>query len=173
MQNSFLNWKMAVEFHGHACPGLAYGVRASEIGLELLNCQRSGDEEILAIVETDACSVDGIQVVAGCTFGKGNLIFRDFGKQAFTFARRDNGEAVRMVMKRVNIEDRQEKIKFILEGPQEEICTVQRVKVQLPEKAKIFNSIRCEECGESFMESRGRLQDGKIVCLSCFQEYKR
>ena len=50
-------------------------------------------------MENDSCAVDAIQVVTGCTFGKGNLIFFDFGKQSYTFASRDSGEAVRVSMK--------------------------------------------------------------------------
>lgn len=173
MQNNLSNWEKAINFHGHACPGLAYGVRASEIALEKLASERAKDEELVAIVETDACSVDGIQVITGCTLGKGNLIFKDIGKQAFTFALRKSEKAIRIVMQRVNIEDRKEKIKYILEGPEQEVCKVQWVDAKIPEKARIFNSVRCEKCGEMFMESRGRLEEGRVVCLSCFREYSR
>jgi len=34
---------------------------------------RAEDEEIVAVVETDACGADAIQVRTGCTFGKGNF----------------------------------------------------------------------------------------------------
>ena len=42
---------------------------------------RAADEEIVAVVETDMCGVDAIQFLTGCTFGKGNLIHRDWGKK--------------------------------------------------------------------------------------------
>ncbi len=58
------------QFHGHMCPGLAMGIRAAEIALERIG-PHAGDEEVVAIVETDMCGVDGIQVLTGCTFGKG------------------------------------------------------------------------------------------------------
>ena len=38
-----------------------------------LDSIRAEDEEIVAIVENDACGVDALQCVSGCTFGKGNL----------------------------------------------------------------------------------------------------
>ena len=44
-----------------------------------LDSIHAADEEIVAIVENDACGVDALQCVTGCTFGKGNLIFRDYG----------------------------------------------------------------------------------------------
>ena len=93
------DWEKAAEFHGHICPGLATGYRASLAGLRELDSLRAPDEEIVAIVETDACGADAVQVLTGCTFGKGNLIFHDFGKSTFTFACRDSGKAVRISVK--------------------------------------------------------------------------
>ncbi len=86
----------AVDFHGHLCPGLLIGFRAALLGLKTLDGKRSEDEELVAIVENDSCAVDGIQSVTGCTFGKGNLIFRDYGKQVFTLADRSNGRGIRL-----------------------------------------------------------------------------
>jgi formylmethanofuran dehydrogenase subunit E len=67
------------EFHGHTCPGLAIGYRVSRYALEALG-GRSEDEELVAVVENDSCAVDAVQVMTGCTFGKGNLIFHDYGR---------------------------------------------------------------------------------------------
>ena len=58
---------------------------------------RAEDEEVVAMVETDMCAVDGIQSLTGCTFGKGNLLYKDHGKLAFTFYRRSDGKGVRLV----------------------------------------------------------------------------
>jgi formylmethanofuran dehydrogenase subunit E len=84
-----------IAFHGHSCPGLAIGIRAAELALEEIG--RASDEEIVAVVETDMCAVDAIQYLTGCTFGKGNLIHKDYGKNAFTFYRRSDGKAIRLV----------------------------------------------------------------------------
>ena len=62
---------MAVEFHGHLCPGLTIGYLAAKVGLERLGIGRAEDEELIAIVENDSCAVDAVQVLTGCTFGKG------------------------------------------------------------------------------------------------------
>jgi formylmethanofuran dehydrogenase subunit E len=86
-----------MEFHGHWCPGLAIGIRAAEWALKEMG--KSPDEEIVAVVETDMCGVDAIQYLTGCTFGKGNLIHKDYGKNAFTFYRRRDGKAVRLVLR--------------------------------------------------------------------------
>ena len=75
--------KKTIDFHGHWCPGLAIGIRAAEWALKEMG--KAPDEEIVAVVETDMCGVDAIQSLTGCTFGKGNLIHKDYGKSAFTF----------------------------------------------------------------------------------------
>jgi formylmethanofuran dehydrogenase subunit E len=55
----------------------------------------TGMEHVLAIVETNNCFSDGVQVVTGCTFGNNALIYRDYGKTAFTLLKRD-GEGIRI-----------------------------------------------------------------------------
>jgi len=87
------------KFHGHVCPGLTIGYMAAKAGMEELCLNRDIDEELVTIVENDACGVDAVQVITGCTLGKGNLVYKDYGKQAFTFISRDKGKAVRVVLK--------------------------------------------------------------------------
>ena len=106
--------------------------------LEHLEIDRARDEELIAIVENDSCSVDAVQFLAGTTFGKGNLIFRDFGKQVFTFARRDGQSAVRISRKpempnapaAPTPESRQEKIEYILNTFLEDLFEVQDVEIR-------------------------------------------
>ena len=75
----------AIQFHGHLCPGLALGYRVAKAALRELGADRPHDEELVAIVENDSCAADAVQYITGCTFGKGNLIFSDFGKHVYTF----------------------------------------------------------------------------------------
>ena len=75
----------AVAFHGHACPGLAIGYRVARAAMARLESDRPADEELVAVVQNDSCAVDAVQLVCGCTFGKGNLVFLDHGKHAYTF----------------------------------------------------------------------------------------
>ena len=91
--------KKAGEFHGHFCPYVALGVRAGYLALQVLGIEQNlGMEEVIAIVETNNCFSDGIQVVTGCTFANNALIYRDLGKTAVTVARRD-GKAVRVAVR--------------------------------------------------------------------------
>ena len=86
----------AGSLHGHLCPGLALGVIAGAYGMKEFGLNNDGMEELLAIVETNNCFTDGIQYVSGCTLGNNALIYRDFGKTAVTFTRRD-GHGLRLV----------------------------------------------------------------------------
>jgi len=170
-------WQKTIAFHGHACPGLATGFRAATLALAELGVSRSEDEELIAVVETDACSVDAIQVVAGCSLGKGNLIYKNHGKQAFTIANRRTGQGVRVYVDSsklsVPADDRAAKIQALLTAPAEEFCTVHRVSLPLPEEARIFPSVTCAQCGERLAEPRARLQDGQILCRACYRPYHR
>jgi len=96
VESKIIPFSEVTKFHGHVCPGSAIGYRAAEIAIKKLSSSRAEDEEFLAIVENDSCSVDAIQVVTGCTFGKGNLIFKDYGKNVYTFVNRKTGESIRL-----------------------------------------------------------------------------
>ena len=185
-------FKKAAEFHGHVCPGLALGYRVAKYAKE--HYPRSKDEELVAIVENKSCSVDAIQNVLGCTFGKGNLIAKDFGKQVFTFYSRDQNKAMRIYFKGNVFEGldkfrqksvtgelsekehqefaamREQAIQKILAAPDEELLSVTEVDIPAPEKARIYPTLRCQECGEGFMEVLGRMANGKVVCKSCYEK---
>jgi len=89
--------RKAAEIHGHFCSYLAYGVKAGYIAVKELGIGSTGMEEAVAIVETNNCFSDGVQIVTGCTFGNNGLIYRDVGKTAVTVAKRD-GTAIRIVL---------------------------------------------------------------------------
>jgi len=171
-----------IAFHGHICPGLAIGYRATMAGLERLGVERAEDEELIAIVENDSCSVDAAQFLAGATFGKGNFFFRDYGKQVFTFARRDDSHSVRVSLKPDRMGPppaeksspaekgaawRQERIDFILDSPLEDLFTISEVEIELPPPASIRRSLICESCGEPVMETRTVNKNEKIICRDC------
>jgi len=170
-------WKEVVDFHGHECPGLAIGYRAAVTALEKLGVNKAKDEELVAIVETDACSVDAIQVLAGCSIGKGNLLYKNHGKQAFTIGNRKTGKAVRVYVDPsklpVDREDRAARMKMILKAPEEDFCKVEFVELPLPEEARIFLSVECESCGEKLSEARAKLEGGKTLCRACYKPYHR
>ncbi|MDR3357166.1 MAG: FmdE family protein [Spirochaetaceae bacterium] len=168
-------WERSVEFHGHSCPGLAIGYKAAVYARELLGLGFSQDEEFVCVTETDACGVDAISVVLGCSVGKGNLLFKLRGKQAFSFFNRNTGKSVRLVTREAqrNGRSREEAQRGILAAPCGEMFDVKTPSFGLPENARVFNSFVCECCGEKTAENYLRFEDGKKVCLDCFSSYSR
>ncbi len=188
------DFKRCVDFHGHICPGLSIGYKAALEGMQRLNEDRSPDEEIVAIVETDACSADAVQVLTGCTFGKGNFFHKDYGKMALTLFSRNSGKGVRVSMrpnmmtpnaehtallqKIVNgdaTETERERFyelhlkrsREILETPTEQLFNIKSVQMEPPQRARMEPSELCEICGEPAMRTKLELVDNKKVCRGC------
>lgn len=169
-------WKKCVEFHGHECPGLAIGFRACEIAKEKMDLTFAPDEELVCITENDACGVDAVQVITGCTIGKGNLIYRDTGKMAFSFFSRRTGESLRVIVKNNDKDEkrtRDERKIHILEDPWGDIFEVKRPHYNLPEKARLFNTVICDKCHEGVAEQKITMNNGKLLCPDCVQAYTR
>ena len=182
--------------HGHFCPGSAMGVKAAARAVKELGSRATGMEEVVAIVETNNCFADGVQMVTGCSLGNNGLIYRDFGKMAVTLARR-SGEAVRLatrpegnpvqrhpeaaalfkkvVTDRNGTPEEDERLRKLwieisfemMDIPDEEMFTIRHLNIEVPSYAKIYGSAVCSVCGESIMEPRARLKDGQPICLGC------
>jgi formylmethanofuran dehydrogenase subunit E len=188
------DFKKCERFHGHVCPGLAIGYHASKAALSWLEENRSADEEIVAIVENDACCVDAIQVLTGCTFGKGNFIFKDHGKMVFTFFSRNTGNGVRISMKpgvlhpderhpmlrekvvegTATDKEREEfeklhlqRTKDILNQSFKDLFVIENTNARMPSTARIELSEICPLCGEPVMPSKMEFAGGQKICRSC------
>jgi formylmethanofuran dehydrogenase subunit E len=185
--------EQAIRFHGHSCPGLAIGMRVAELALS--EFAHAEDEEVVAVVETDMCAVDAVQFLTGCTFGKGNLLHLDYGKNAFSFFRRSDGKRLRISVKPelfqveddvvalqkkaarsdLNAEEkvrldraRKARIEKIMEAELKNLFEVKPHGGPVPQRARILESLVCESCGERTMESRTRRFMGKSLCIPCF-----
>jgi len=167
-------WEQAVRFHGHTCGGLALGVRAAMEAQLRFQIERATDEEIVCVTENDACGVDGIQAVLGCTLGKGNLLYHGTGKFAFNFFNRRTGDSFRLMAKdKPQDLHGTEYIDYVLTAPIGDVFKVEPPHIELPEPAKSLKSIPCAVCGEPAPENKMRLMDGKPVCLDCYEDYHR
>ncbi len=191
------DWRRCTEFHGHSCPGLALGYIAARAAMAWLNSRRSPDEELVAIVETDACGVDAIQVLTGCTFGKGNLIHRDYGKMCFTFLSRATGRGLRLALKEKamapgprqqellakagekGLGDDEElelarlgtrRIEDILNAGAEALFQYKEVEEEMPAKARIAPAKPCAQCGEPTMEGKLAFFAGQWLCRACLTD---
>lgn len=187
-----------VEFHGHICPGLIYGYLVAKEAMRLMELRRAVDEEVVAICENDSCAVDAFQVLLGTTPGKGNLIIKDFGKNAYTILTRSERKAYRFARK-----DRYEyrgkaksafdrldsaiaagtaseddhrhmkrlKVEDLLMRPFEEVFTTTEAPFDEPHYAPLERSEPCDMCGDMTMATKMvRLTGGQRVCIPCSQK---
>ena len=187
------DFKECIEFHGHVCPGLAIGYAAVKAGKNALNLKTSEDEEIVAIVENDSCAVDAVQELLGCTFGKGNLIFRDWGKQVYTFFNRNTGKAVRVALKgetplrsemrklRQKIDSnmataeeiaefkqiRNKSINLLINSDPADIFEIKEIDSKAPPEAQIVQTKASSSCGEHAMVSRMDRMGNDLICKQC------
>lgn len=167
-------WDACVAFHGHACGGLTIGYKAAVYAMELLGLTRAEDEAVVCIAENDACGVDAIQVILGCTVGKGNLLFHLRGKQAFSFYERNSGRSVRLVLKPTpDFPDKERKFRYLQDTPAAALFDKKETVLSLPERTRLFVSKPCSCCGELTAESMLRLENGQLVCLDCSHPYRR
>jgi len=164
----------AVAFHGHVCPGLLFGYKAALLAAKLLELGFSSNEQVVCISENDACGVDAIQVMLGCSVGKGNLLFHMRGKQAFSFYNRRTGKSVRLMLKDTPEEiSKGEMLKYYTDLEPEDMFDAKKTVLALPEKAKIFDSFKCDRCGEKTGANWIRISGGKKYCLDCAGIYDR
>jgi formylmethanofuran dehydrogenase subunit E len=186
------DFQRCVEFHRHVCPGLAIGYGAVKAALRSLDLPPSMDEEIVTIVENDSCAVDAIQVLLGCTFGKGNLVFRNWGKQVYTFLQRKANTGVRVSFigpmpghderkilrqkiaagtatptdERRLLELRDEAIKHLISGS-EELFSITHAGSDLPPATVPVITEPCPVCGEYTVVGRMISKEGQLLCAEC------
>ena len=186
-----------VAFHGHICPGLIYGYLVAKEAMKLMNLERATDEEIVAICDNDSCAVDALQVLLGTSTGKGNLIIRDFGKNAYTVLSRSGQKSYRFVRKvryeyqgkekstfdrldaatakgMASEDDRRYmkllKVEDLLGRYFDEIFTTTEIPFDEPLYAPLERSEPCAICGEMTMASKMvGVNDGR-VCIPCSQK---
>jgi formylmethanofuran dehydrogenase subunit E len=160
-----------VEFHGHLCPGLVIGYRAALLAAEALQVSGSGDEELVLVAENDSCSVDAFQALLSTTFGKGNLVFLDHGKQVFTLGDRSAARAVRVALRYDAFDGaeltRDRRIELLLSLPATRLFHLNHVQLDLPEPARIHETLRCARCDEGVMSTRTQSIEGRTYCLPC------
>jgi formylmethanofuran dehydrogenase subunit E len=187
-----------VQFHGHTCPGLAIGFQAAISLMKRLDVRKAPDEELLAIVETDACGADAIQVMTGCTFGKGNFIFKNYGKHAFSLMDRGKRRGFRVCLlpdvfgsnpeylslsKKVQRDEasakeaerfrqlQRERVQKVLEADPESLFKIEEISPDIPAKARVTESGICDFCGEPTKIDLLRSMKGKKICISCSHQH--
>lgn len=185
------------KLHGHKCPAMPLGLRAGAAAMNALGVERSKDKQLIALVELgDAhcshCFADGIQVITGCTFGKGNIRQLGYGKFGLTLIDVAGSRAIRVVPK-AEVQMGTKKTEFfrnyrekgipaskvppgvvepliekVMTMPDAQLLNVGPVSEYGAEKTdESFSSFVCDKCGEMVVEKYGRISDGMKVCIPC------
>jgi len=155
---------------------------------------RSDDEELVAISENDACSVDALQVLLGTTAGKGNLAINNIGKNVYTVYSRKAGIGLRFSRKSAYTftgedpqrfealekkftegtatpaEKREQKIMKavdLLSKPVEEVFAITPAAIPKPAFAELAPSVACALCGELTMKTKMVAKKGALLCQPC------
>jgi formylmethanofuran dehydrogenase subunit E len=165
--------KKAGDFHGHPCVGTALGTRITLAAMKALGLNPAKKHKNLIVyTEIDRCMTDAVQAITGCSLGHRSLKHVDYGKFAATFIDTDTGKAVRATIKEHFGNDKplEETLKIIAGLPDNQLVTLQKVKVSipvtdLPGPAK--NKAICAKCGERIMDGRGITDGNKTLCRAC------
>lgn len=189
-----------LRLHGHKCPAMPLGLRAGAAAMNMLGVERSQDKQLLALVELGDdhcahCFGDGVQMITGCTFGKGNIRKLGYGKFGLTLVDKTTGRAVR-VAPRAEAQLQMKKTEFfqdyrmhgvpasrvpdevvdpliaqVLRAPEDQLFAVSEVfDYELPATAENFDSFVCDRCKELVVEPYGRVVGTQKVCIPCQTE---
>ncbi len=185
------------KFHGHKCPAMPMGLRVGAAAMNALGVERAKDGQLVAFVDLgdDHCATcygDGLQVIMGTTFGKGNLKKTHKGKWAVTVVDRATGRAVRVTPKaEAMLNNKKSKfftdyrmlgkpasvvpedvvaplIDGVMNAPAEMLLNISPIfEYKLEPKKDSFDGFVCEECGEMTVMEYGRIKGDKKVCMDC------
>ncbi len=168
----FLN--KASEFHGGTCVGLALGTRITVAALRYLGLDpyQNNKKKVIVYAEIDRCMTDAVQAVTGCSLGKRSLKHVNYGRFAATFVNLETGKAVRGTVTKVFSSqlDKEDTLKEIAATPDEELVTLQPVRVIIPENdlpGSPRETAVCSSCGERIADGRHIKQNGVTLCQAC------
>ncbi len=185
------------KFHGHKCPAMPNGLRVAAAAMNALGVERTGDSALHAFLDLGenhcaTCFADGVQVITGCTFGKGNISKTHKGKWALTLVDKKTNRAVRVTPKaeamlankktefftkyrmvgvpptQVPDEVVQPLVEKVMNAPEEMMMNISEIfTYEWPKEKHSFEGFVCEECGEMVVEKYGRVKGDKKVCIDC------
>jgi len=183
------------QFHGHKCPAMPLGLKAGSIAMNKLDVERSQAGELYTILDLGdfhcaTCFADGVQVITGCTYGKGNISRSHKGKFSLTLIDQKNRKGVKVTPsgKWLKQAFQSEFMELRKKGiPPQEISSeiadpliekvlnisddnfsveiIPDINIKVP--PHIWEKDLCEECGELTVAEYGHYLDGKFLCKDC------
>ncbi|MFQ5974882.1 MAG: FmdE family protein [Candidatus Hydrothermarchaeales archaeon] len=178
--------ELATNLHGHLAPGVALGIRMSEIALERIETPR-GNKKLIGVSETGRCLADAMQAAAGCTLGHGNAMVMDYGKLAITIGRVDTRRGVRVSLRKDAFKLSPLMEEWMMRGRKlthseenelgkqllsidEEYLTIEDVALKVDQNFENSPILKCLECEELVPEIFVIEKDGKTLCKVCAGE---
>jgi len=183
--------------HGHKCSAMPLGLGVGAAALNALGVERAADGQLLALVELGeehcaTCLADGVQMITGCTFGKGNIKKLNYGKWGVTLVEVASRRAVRVTPRAEAMlankqtsffKDYREKgvpasqvppevvhpvVYRVMGAPAKQLLSVGPVFSHPVERhPHSFAIMVCAECGEMMVEGYARLVGERQVCIPC------
>lgn len=183
-----------VKFHGCYCLDIAMGYRVAKALVREMGEDMADMKAVFARAGTPTCSIDAIQKVTGCTFGKRNLLMMEAGKSVFIMQNTKTGRAVRAychywdgfdhtelraIRKEANAPGATQEAKAalqtalddhiaaILSAPEESLFHIERVTLDAPPKSSKYAAEPCGACGEYTNVALLSEGNGRRVCPEC------
>jgi len=175
--------ELAIALHGHLAPGIALGLRMSEIALSRLNT-RKGDKNLIGISETARCLADAMQVATGCTLGHGNAFVEDYGKLAIAIGDMTTKKGIRVALKddanklsalmnkwmmrhgKLAHED-EEKLSMQLLEMDEAYFLIQSIEINMNQNFEKSIIVNCSKCGELIPQILTIMKENRVYCKAC------
>ncbi len=183
--------------HGHKCPAMPMGLRVGASAMNKLGVERAKDGELVTLIEIGdnhcaTCFADGIQMITGCTFGKGNIKKLHYGKWGVTLIDKKSGRAIRVTPKASAMEANKKSDFFkkyrekgipassvpeevvmplidrVMNSDEDKLINAGEIfKYEVVENPHSFEGFICDLCGEMTVEPYGRISGDKKVCIPC------
>lgn len=197
MVNANDYFEAGLTLHGHKCPAMPLGLRVGAAAMNKLGVERAKDGQLMALIEIGedhcaTCFADGVQMITGCTFGKGNIKKLHYGKWGVTLIDKKSGRAVRVTPRAEAMEANKQTdffqkyrmkgvpasevpsevvdplIQKVMTAPEDQLLNVGEVfEKQWQDPPHSFDGFKCDMCGEMTVEPYGRILGDKKVCIPC------
>lgn len=168
--------EIATKFHGFPAPGLLIG----GFMVELAKKQLPRDILYDAVVETNKCLPDAVQLLTPCTFGNGWMKVYNLGRYALSLYNKYTGEGVRVFIDTKKLDNfphvknwflkllpkkEQDTVALLkeIEEAGEDFLSIQKVKIKprVFEQRKMRGIKICPLCKEAYPSSDG------VICRGC------
>ena len=174
---------LAIDLHGHLAPGIALGLRMSELTLSRMNTKK-GDKYLVGISETARCLADAMQAATGCTLGHGSAFVEDYGKLALTLGDVRTKKGVRVALKdKANnhsplmnkwmmrlgklSHEEEEELGMQLLDMDEKYFLIQYVEINRDQDFEKSGIVTCSICGELIPQVLTAIKNNLVYCNAC------